>query len=201
MKSLTPCQKEASCGLSSASRMAASSRASSEVRSAAGLDVTGARNSRIRNSATSSLFASGSDDRARNRSASRYLSRRLMRGFFGRSQSAKIASALRHGFPQNRRGLGSLGSGEHPSEPLCIVSRPGWRAIIAAPPTAPIRAPPSGSSEQGLHGLQTKPQLWILIGYRTVVDAFTVLVTRSIEPHTDQLPLSPLNSTRVASVL
>src|SRR5262245_20006788 len=78
MKSLIPCQNEASRGLSSASRIAALSSSSSEARSAVGLVATGVRNSLIRSSAVISLVASSSDDRARNRKASRHVSRRLL---------------------------------------------------------------------------------------------------------------------------
>jgi len=65
MKSLIACQNEASRGLSSASRLTALSSSSSAARCAARFVPTGVRKSRILSSAVGSLFASNSDDRAR----------------------------------------------------------------------------------------------------------------------------------------
>src|SRR6516165_2973658 len=65
MKSLIACQNEASRGLSSASRLTALSSSSSAARRAARFVPTGVRKSRILSSAVGSLFASNSDDRAR----------------------------------------------------------------------------------------------------------------------------------------
>ena len=65
MKSLIACQNEASRGLSSASRRTALSSSSSAARCAARFVPTGVRKSRILSSAVGSLFASNSDDRAR----------------------------------------------------------------------------------------------------------------------------------------
>src|SRR5215831_7081435 len=74
MKSLIACQNEASRGLSSASRLTALSSSSSAARCAA----TGVRKSRILSSAVGSLFASNSDDRARDRKASMHVSSRVL---------------------------------------------------------------------------------------------------------------------------
>src|SRR5262249_2249319 len=78
MKSLTACQNEASRGLSSASRLTALSSSSSAARCAARFVPTGVRKSRILSSAVGSLFASNSDDRARDRKASMHVSRRVL---------------------------------------------------------------------------------------------------------------------------
>src|SRR5262245_11049814 len=76
MKSLMACQNEASRGLSSASRLTA--LFSSAARRAARFVPTGVRKSRILSSAVDSLFASNSDDRARDRKASMHVSRRVL---------------------------------------------------------------------------------------------------------------------------
>src|SRR6516225_1579895 len=78
MKSLIACQNEASRGLSSASRLTALSSSSSAARRAARFVPTGVRKSRILSSAVGSLFASNSDDRARDRKASMHVSRRVL---------------------------------------------------------------------------------------------------------------------------
>src|SRR5262247_2246426 len=78
MKSLIACQNEASRGLSSASRLTALSSSSSAARCAARFAPTGVRKSRILSSAVGSLFASNSDDRARDRKASMHVSRRVL---------------------------------------------------------------------------------------------------------------------------
>src|SRR5262245_21503849 len=78
MKSLIACQNEASRGLSSASRLTALSSSSSAARCAARFVPTGVRKSRILSSAVGSLFASNSDDRARDRKASMHGSRRVL---------------------------------------------------------------------------------------------------------------------------
>src|SRR5215470_5397392 len=78
MKSLIACQNEASRGLSSASRLTALSSSSSAARCAARFVPTGVRKSRILSSAVGSLFASNSDDRARDRKASMHVSRRIL---------------------------------------------------------------------------------------------------------------------------
>src|SRR6516162_3119952 len=78
MKSLIACQNEASRGLSSASRLTALSSSSSAARCAARFVPTGVRKSRILSSAVGSLFASNSDDRARDRKASMHVSRRVL---------------------------------------------------------------------------------------------------------------------------
>src|SRR5262245_13348467 len=78
MKSLIACQNEASRGLSSASRLTASSSSSSAARCAARFVPTGVRKSRILSSAVGSLFATYSDDRASDRKASMHVSRRLL---------------------------------------------------------------------------------------------------------------------------
>src|SRR5262245_46755882 len=78
MKSLIACQNEASRGLSSASRLTALSSSSSAPRRAARFVPTGVRKSRILSSAVGSLFASNSDDRARDRKASMHVSRRVL---------------------------------------------------------------------------------------------------------------------------
>ena len=78
MKSLIACQNEASRGLSSASRLTALSSSSSAARRAARFVPTGVRKSRILSSAVGTLFASNSDDRARDRKASMHVSRRVL---------------------------------------------------------------------------------------------------------------------------
>src|SRR5215510_1223727 len=78
MKSLIACQNEASRGLSSASRLTALTSSSSAARCAARFVPTGVRKSRILSSAVGSLFASNSDDRARDRKASMHVSRRVL---------------------------------------------------------------------------------------------------------------------------
>src|SRR5439155_23530533 len=78
MKSLIACQNEASRGLSSASRLTALSSSSSAARCVARFVPTGGRKSRILSSAVGSLFASNSDDRARDRKASMHVSRRVL---------------------------------------------------------------------------------------------------------------------------
>src|SRR5215831_11713909 len=78
MKSLIACQNEASRGLSSASRLTTLSSSSSAARRAARFVPTGVRKSRILSSAVGSLFASNSDDRARDRKASMHVSRRVL---------------------------------------------------------------------------------------------------------------------------
>src|SRR5262249_14118051 len=78
MKSLIACQNEASRGLSSASRLTASSSSSSAARCAARFVPTGVRKSRILSSAVGSLFASNSDDRPRDRNASMHASMRVL---------------------------------------------------------------------------------------------------------------------------
>src|SRR5215831_15292960 len=78
MKSLIACQNEASRGLSSVSRLTALSSSSSAARRAARFVPTGVRKSRILSSAVGSLFASNSDDRARDRKASMHVSRRVL---------------------------------------------------------------------------------------------------------------------------
>src|SRR5262245_13623353 len=78
MKSLIACQNEASRGLRSASRLTALSSSSSAARCAARFVSTGVRKSRILSSAVGSLFASNSDDRARDRKASMHVSRRVL---------------------------------------------------------------------------------------------------------------------------
>jgi hypothetical protein len=90
MKSLIPCQNEASRGLSSASRPTALSSCSNKARSAAGFDAAGARNSLIRSSAVISLVASNSDDRARSRKASMHVSRRVLMTRLNDTYSARI---------------------------------------------------------------------------------------------------------------
>src|SRR5262249_42522358 len=65
-------------GLSSASRLTALSSSSSAARCAARFVPTGVRKSRILSSAIGSLFASNSDDRARDRKASMHVSRRVL---------------------------------------------------------------------------------------------------------------------------
>src|SRR5262245_53404059 len=72
------CQNEASRGLSSASRLTALSSSSSAARCAARFVPTGVRKSRTLSSAVGSLFASNSDDRARDRKASMHVSRRVL---------------------------------------------------------------------------------------------------------------------------
>src|SRR5262249_26496483 len=64
--------------LSSASRLIALSRSSSAARCAARFVPTGVRKPRILSSAIGSLFASNSDDRARDRKASMHVSRRVL---------------------------------------------------------------------------------------------------------------------------
>src|SRR5262249_1036673 len=78
MKSLIALQNEASRGLSSASRLTALSSSSSAARCAARFVPTGVRKSRILSSAVGSLFASNSDDRARDRKASMHVSWRVL---------------------------------------------------------------------------------------------------------------------------
>src|SRR5262249_52505934 len=78
MKSLIACQNEACRGLSSASRLTALSSSSSVARCTARFVPTGVRKSRILSSAVGSLFASNSDDRARDRKASMHVSRRVL---------------------------------------------------------------------------------------------------------------------------
>src|SRR5262249_35541022 len=78
MKSLIACQNEASRGLSSASRLTALSSSSRAARCAARFVPTGVRKSRILSSVVGSLFASNSDDRARDRKASMHVSRRVL---------------------------------------------------------------------------------------------------------------------------
>src|SRR5262249_46500868 len=78
MKSLIACQNEPSRGLSSASRLTALSSSSSAARCAARFVPICARKSRILSSAVGSLFASNSDDRARDRKASMHVSRRVL---------------------------------------------------------------------------------------------------------------------------
>src|SRR5262249_53369820 len=78
MKSLIACQNEPSRGLSSASRLTALSSSSRAAPCAARFVPTGVRKSRILSSAVGSLFASNSDDRARDRKASMHVSRRVL---------------------------------------------------------------------------------------------------------------------------
>src|SRR5262249_30616015 len=78
MKSLIACQNEPSRGLSSASRLTALSSSSSAARCAARFVPIGVRKSRILSSAVGNLFASNSDDRARDRKASMHVSRRVL---------------------------------------------------------------------------------------------------------------------------
>jgi hypothetical protein len=76
MYSLMACQNEAApCGSINASRLTALLSAASTARCAAGLNFTCSRSSLIRSSAVISLVASNSEDRARNRSASKHVSK------------------------------------------------------------------------------------------------------------------------------
>src|SRR5262245_5562153 len=78
MRSLIACQNEPSRGLSSPSRLTALSSSSSAARCAARFVPAGVRKSRILSSAVGSLFASNSDDRARDRKASMHVSRPVL---------------------------------------------------------------------------------------------------------------------------
>jgi len=76
MYSLMACQNEAAPGGPiSASRLTALLSAASKARCAAGFNFTCSRSSLIRSSAVISLVASSSDDRDKNRNASKHVSR------------------------------------------------------------------------------------------------------------------------------
>src|SRR3974390_1653609 len=76
MYSLMTCQNEAApCGPISASRLTALLSAASKAHCAAGFNFTCSRSSLIRSSAVISLVASSSDDRDKNRNASKHVSR------------------------------------------------------------------------------------------------------------------------------
>jgi hypothetical protein len=72
---MTRQNEAASCGPVSASRLTALLSAASIARCAAGLNCTCSKSSLIRRTAVNSLVSSGSDDRARNRNASKHVSK------------------------------------------------------------------------------------------------------------------------------